>query len=198
MKKLSPLPLIALGFALLAALPALGATSLATAVFAGGCFWSMQHDMDPLKGVVSSVVGYTGGHLANPTYRDVVTETTGHYESIKVTYDPARISYPQLVARYLRTTDPTDSGGAFCDRGDSYRPAIFVANEAERAAAQAAIARAQPVLKRPIATQVLQLGPFYPAEDYHQHYARKNPEAYGEYRQGCGKDRILKAVWGGH
>ena len=197
MKKLSPLPLIALGFALLAALPAMGATGLATAVFAGGCFWSMQHDMDPIKGVVSSVVGYTGGHLANPTYQDVVTETTGHYESIKVTYDPARISYPQLVARYLRTTDPTDGGGAFCDRGASYRPAIFVANEAERAAAKAAIAQAQPALKRPIATQVLQLGPFYPAEDYHQHYARKNPEAYGEYRQGCGKDRVLKAVWGG-
>ena len=197
MKKLSPLPLIALGFALLAALPALGATGLATAVFAGGCFWSMQHDMDPMPGVVSSVVGYTGGHLANPTYDDVVTETTGHYESIKVTYDPAKISYPQLVARYLRTTDPTDSGGAFCDRGDSYRPAIFTANAAERAAAQTAIAQAQPALKRPIVTQVLALGPFYPAETYHQHYARKNPEAYGEYRRGCGKDRVLRAVWGG-
>ena len=154
--------------------------------------------MEHIPGVVSTEVGYSGGHVANPTYQEVSSETTGHYESIKVTYDPARISYPQLVARYLRTTDPTDGGGAFCDRGASYRPAIFVANEAERAAAQAAIAQAQPVLKRPIATQVLALGAFYPAEDYHQHYARKNPEAYGEYRQGCGKDRVLKAVWGGH
>ena len=195
MKKLSPIFAVGLGLMLLAVAPALAAARLQTAVFAGGCFWSMQHDMDPVPGVVSSVVGYSGGHLANPTYRDVVTETTGHYESIKVTYDPAKISYPQLVARYLRITDPTDGGGAFCDRGASYRPAIFVANADERRAAEQAIAQAQPKLKAKIVTQVLPLGPFYAAEDYHQHYARKNPEAYGEYRQGCGKDRVIKAVW---
>ncbi len=197
MKKLSPIFAVGLGLMLLAVAPALAAARLQTAVFAGGCFWSMQHDMDPVPGVVSSVVGYSGGHLANPTYRDVVTETTGHYESIKVTYDPAKISYPQLVARYLRITDPTDGGGAFCDRGASYRPAIFVANADERRAAEQAIAQAQPKLKAKIVTQVLPLGPFYAAEDYHQHYARKNPEAYGEYRQGCGKDRVIKAVWSG-
>ena len=197
MKKLAPLFAVALAFALAAAAPALTASQLQTAVFAGGCFWSMQHDMDPIKGVVSTVVGYSGGHLANPTYQDVTTETTGHYESIKVTYDPAKISYPQLVARYLRITDPTDSGGAFCDRGPSYRPAIFVADKAQRDAAEAAIVAAQPVLKRKIVTQVLPLGPFYPAEDYHQHYAQKNPDAYGFYREGCGKDRVIKAVWGG-
>jgi peptide-methionine (S)-S-oxide reductase len=197
MKKLVPILSLAAGLLLLAAAPALTAGKLATAVFAGGCFWSMQHDVDPIPGVVSTVAGYTGGHTVNPTYDEVVTETTGHYESIKVTYDPARISYPQLVAKYLRTTDPTDSGGAFCDRGASYRPAIFVADAAERKAAETAIAQAQPLLKKKIVTQVLNLGPFYPAEEYHQHYAKKNPIPYGVYREGCGKDRVIKAVWGG-
>lgn len=197
MKKLAPILIAALGLMLLAAAPAFTASRLQTAVFAGGCFWSMQHDMDPIRGVVSTVVGYTGGHVANPTYEDVTTETTGHYESIKVTYDTTKISYPQLVAKYLRITDPTDPGGAFCDRGLSYRPAIFVADEAQRRAAEAAIAEAQPYLKKKIVTQVLPLGPFYPAEERHQHYAQKNPDYYAYYRAGCGKDRIIKAVWGG-
>ena len=196
MKKLAPLSVLAVAFALIAALPAMTASKLKTAVFAGGCFWSMQHDMEPIPGVVSTLVGYTGGHLKNPTYDDVTTETTGHYESIKVTYDPAKITYPQLAARYLRTTDPTDGGGAFCDRGPSYRPAIFVADSEERAAAEAAIKVAQKELNKPIATKVLPLQAFYPAEDYHQHYAKKNPERYAAYRQGCGKDRVIKALWG--
>ena len=197
MKKLAPLFTAVFGLVLLVAAPALTANRFPTAIFAGGCFWSMQHDMDPIPGVVSTTVGYTGGHLANPKYSDVVTETTGHYESVAVTYDPSKISYPQLVAKYLRTTDPTDGGGAFCDRGASYRPAIFVANPAERAAAEQQIAAAQPLLKRKIVTQILPRAAFYPAEDYHQHYAQKNPIAYGEYREGCGKDRVIKAVWAG-
>ena len=188
---------LALALGLVLAVPALSASKLATAVFAGGCFWSMQHDMDPIKGVVSTEAGYSGGRLKNPTYADVVTETTGHYESVKVTYDPAKISYPQLVAAYLRVTDPTDGGGAFCDRGPSYRPAIFTANAAEKQAALAAIAQAQPLLNKKIVTQVLPLAPFYRAEEYHQHYADKNPLNYGVYRRGCGKDRVIKAVWGG-
>lgn len=197
MKKLvSPITL-ALGLVLLAASPAFTAARLATAVFAGGCFWSMQHDMEHMPGIVSTEVGYTGGHVANPTYEQVSSETTGHFESIKVTYDPSKLSYPQLVAKYLRITDPTDSGGAFCDRGPSYRPAIFVADAAQRKAAEQAIAAAQPHLKKKIVTQVLPLGPFYPAEGYHQHYADKNPAAYMTYRVGCGKDRVIKAVWGG-
>ena len=197
MKKLAPIFALAAGLLLLAAAPALTAGKLATAVFAGGCFWSMQHDMEPIPGVVSTEVGYSGGHLANPRYEDVTTETTGHYESIKVTYDPAKISYPQLLAKYLRTTDPTDDGGAFCDRGPSYRPVIFVADAEERKAAEGAIVMAQPLLKKKIVTQVLALGPFYPAEGYHQEYAKKNPVQYGIYRQGCGKDRVIKALWGG-
>ncbi len=127
----------------------------------------------------------------------MVTETTGHYESVKVTYDPSKITYPQLVDRYLHTTDPTDDGGAFCDRGDSYRPAIFVADAGERAAAQAGVAQAHAWLKKPIATQILPLATFYPAEEYHQHYAAKHPLEYGAYRRGCGKDRVIKAVWSG-
>jgi peptide-methionine (S)-S-oxide reductase len=197
MKKLASICAVAAGLLLLAAAPGLGAGRLATAVFAGGCFWSMQHDMDPIPGVVHTVVGYTGGHLANPRYDDVVTETTGHYESIKVTYDPSKITYPQLVAKYLRTTDPTDGGGAFCDRGASYRPAIFVADPGQREVARAAVAEAQTHLDKPIATKILPLGAFYPAEEYHQEYARKNPEQYGYYRAGCGKDRVIKAVWSG-
>jgi peptide-methionine (S)-S-oxide reductase len=196
MKKLAPIFAIAAGLLLLAAAPAVTAARLSTAVFAGGCFWSMQHDMDPIPGVVSTEVGYTGGHLKDPTYQDVVTEKTGHYESIKVTYDPSKISYAQLVAKYLRTTDPTDSGGAFCDRGSSYRPAIFVADAEQRKIAEAEIAKAQPMLKRKIVTEVLPLGPFYAAEDYHQHYARKNEAAYAYYRAGCGKDRTIRALWG--
>ena len=196
MKKLIPLMALTLGLLLLAAGPALTAARLQTAVFAGGCFWSMQHDMEHIPGVVSTEVGYSGGHLVNPTYRDVTTETTGHYESIKVTYDPAKITYPQLVAKYFHTTDPTDDGGAFCDRGASYRPVIFVGDAAEKAVAEQAKAQAQAQLKQHVATQILARSPFYPAEDYHQHYSDKNPVPYGIYRQGCGKDRRIKELWG--
>ena len=196
MKKLAPLMTIAFGLALLAAAPALTAARYQTAVFAGGCFWSMQHDMEHIPGVVSTEVGYSGGHVANPTYEQVSTETTGHYESIKVTYDPAKITYPQLVQKYFHTTDPTDPAGAFCDKGPSYRPAIFVANPVERKTAEQAKAQAQTQLKQRVVTQILPLGPFYAAEDYHQHYSDKNPGRYGVYREGCGKDRVIKSLWG--
>ena len=196
MKKLAPLMTIAFGLTLLAAAPALTAARFQTAVFAGGCFWSMQHDMEHIPGVVSTEVGYSGGHVANPTYEQVSTETTGHYESIKVTYDPAKITYPQLVQKYFHTTDPTDDTGAFCDKGPSYRPVIFVGGPAERKVAEQAKAQAQAQLKQRVVTQILPLGPFYPAEGYHQHYSDKNPGPYGAYREGCGKDRRLKALWG--
>jgi peptide-methionine (S)-S-oxide reductase len=196
MKKLISPVTIALGLSVLAAAPAISASRLATAVFAGGCFWSMQHDMEHIPGVVSTEVGYTGGHLKNPTYDDVTTETTGHYESIKVTYDPAKITYAQLLQKYFHTTDPTDDGGAFCDRGASYRPAIFVADPAERKEADQAKAQAGAKLKTRIATQILPAAAFYPAEGYHQHYSDKNPGPYGVYRTGCGKDRRLRELWG--
>jgi peptide-methionine (S)-S-oxide reductase len=197
MKKLTPIVTMAFGLVLLAAAPTLIAASrYQTAVFAGGCFWSMQHDMEHIPGVVSTEVGYTGGHVANPTYDQVSSETTGHYESIKITYDPAKISYPQLVTRYFHTTDPTDDGGAFCDRGPSYRPVVFVDDAAQRKAAEQGKAEAQARLKQKVVTQILQLGPFYAAEDYHQHYSDKNPAKYGYYRTGCGKDARIKALWG--
>jgi peptide-methionine (S)-S-oxide reductase len=173
----------------------------ATAIFAGGCFWSMQHGMEDVPGVVKVVAGYTGGHVAHPTYDEVTTETTGHYESVLVTYDPAKISYAQLVDRYFRLTDPTDGGGQLCDRGPSYRPAIFVANEAQRAAATTEKAKAGAELRgRTIATSILPAQTFWPAEDYHQDYARKNPIAYGAYASGCmgfhgGRQAALNAVW---
>jgi peptide-methionine (S)-S-oxide reductase len=195
MSKHAPIFTLAAALSVLAAAPAFTAGKLATAVFAGGCFWSMQHDMEHMPGIVSTEVGYTGGHVANPTYEQVSNKTTGHFESIKVTYDPAKLSYGQLVSKYLRVTDPTDDGGAFCDRGSEYRPAIFVANAEQRAAAETSIAEAQKHLSKKIVTQVLPLGPFYAAEDYHQHFSDKNPVYYGNYREGCGKDRVIKAVW---
>jgi peptide-methionine (S)-S-oxide reductase len=166
------------------------------AVFAGGCFWCAEHDFKAIAGVVEVLSGYTGGHLANPTYQDVITETTGHYEAVRVTFDPARITYRQLVDRYWRLIDPTDAGGQFCDRGPSYRSAIFVtpAQKADADASKAALA-ASNHLTAPVVTQVLPLGRFYPAEEYHRDYAKKNTLRYNAYRAGCGRDARLRQVW---
>lgn len=171
---------------------------LEQAVFAGGCFWCAEHDFENIPGVQEVISGYTGGTLKNPTYEDVVTETTGHYESVVVRYDPGVISYRQLVDRYWMLVDPTDAGGQFCDRGPSYRTGIFVADAAQRKTAEeskaALIASGQ--LKQKVVTQILPLGPFYAAEDYHQDYSAKNPLRYNFYRSGCGRDARLKEVWG--
>jgi methionine-S-sulfoxide reductase len=144
------------------------------------------------------VVGYTGGHLAHPTYEDVTTETTGHLESVRVTFDPDVISYADLLQRFWRRIDPTDDGGAFCDRGNSYHSAIFATSPEQKRIAEASKAALQAgrFKGQAIATQVRDAGPFWPAEDYHQHYAQKNPLAYGAYRVGCGKDARLKQIWG--
>ena len=177
--------------------PALAQPHLASAVFAGGCFWSMQHDMAPIPGVVSTEVGYTGGHVSHPSYEDVTTETTGHYEAVKVTYDPAKLSYAALVEHYWRRIDPTDAGGAFCDQGASYRSAIFVGTPDERRIAEASkTVLANGRFKGHVATQILPAATFWPAEAYHQHYADKNPVNYFRYRTGCGKDARLHQIWG--
>ena len=189
MKHLAKVAALALVAATSAA--AAAPSNLKTAVFAGGCFWTMEHDMTPIPGVVDVVSGYDGGTRPNPTYPD----HEGYLESVRVTYDPAKISYAALTARYLRLTDPTDGGGAFCDRGPSYRPAIFVSNAPEKAAAQAAIAQAQPHVKGRIATQIISGGRFYLAEAYHQDYARKHPVQYSAYRLGCGKDAAIRKIW---
>jgi methionine-S-sulfoxide reductase len=168
-----------------------------TAVFAGGCFWCTESDFEKVLGVISAVSGFTGGRTPNPTYRQVSAGGTGHYESVRVTYDPARISYPELARYFFRTVDPTDAGGQFCDRGDSYRTAIFVANPAQKAAAEAARQEAGQALHQPIATRILPATTFTPAEDHHQDYYKKNDLKYHFYRSRCGRDARLAQVWGG-
>lgn len=166
-----------------------------TAVFAGGCYWSMEHDMKPVPGVTqvtSGFVPYPADAPADPGVRN-----PRHYEAVRVSYDPSKISYPALVARYLRMTDPTDAGGQFCDRGPSYRTAIFTSDASEAQAAQNAIAAAQPIVRKPIVTRVLPFQAFHPAPMDQQDWARKNFAKYAIYRQGCGKDRVVQAVWGG-
>jgi len=171
-------------------------TGQATAIFAGGCFWCTESDFDHMPGVVATVSGFTGGRTANPTYKQVSAGGTGHYEAVRVTYDPKRISYSQLVTRFLPTIDAVDGGGQFCDRGDSYRPAIFVANPAERRIAEAALVAASKRLGQKTAVAVLLASRFTPAEDYHQDYYKKNPVRYKFYRWNCGRDQRLKELWG--
>ncbi|MEO7177623.1 MAG: peptide-methionine (S)-S-oxide reductase MsrA [Allosphingosinicella sp.] len=176
--------------------PGAAAPGLASAVFSGGCFWCTESDFDHIPGVVSTTSGYAGGKVANPSYEQVSAGGTGHIESVKVVYDPAKVSYQTLVARFFRTVDPLDSGGQFCDRGNQYRTAIFVANDAERRIAQATKARAAVLLKKPVATLILPAGGFYPAEGYHQDYYRKNPVRYKYYRWRCGREARLAQLWG--
>jgi peptide-methionine (S)-S-oxide reductase len=167
------------------------------AVFSGGCFWCMEYDMKAIPGVISVESGYTGGHVKKPTYADVTSETSGHYESVRVTYDPAKISYKQLLDRYWKLVDPTDDGGQFCDRGPSYRPAVWVANAQQRAIAEKSRAEAaKKLVNGEMKEQILPLQTFYPAEEYHRNYAVRHAAAYQQYRQGCGRDRRLALVWG--
>lgn len=174
--------------------PAAGG-KLETAVFAGGCFWCTESDFEKVPGVKSAVSGFTGGKSDHPTYEQVSAGGTGHYESVKVTYDPGQVSYAQLVHYYFRTVDPTDAGGQFCDRGDSYRTAIFVAGPAQLQAAEAEKKAAAATLHQPIATLIVPAGAFWPAEDYHQDYYKKNDLKYHFYRSRCGRDARLKEVW---
>ena len=168
-----------------------------TAIFAGGCFWCTEADFEKVPGVIGAVSGYTGGTTANPTYEQVSADATGHYEAVRLTYDPARVGYAALIDYYFRTVDPTDAGGQFCDRGSSYRTAIFVADPAQRAAAEAEKAEVDALLDAPVATPVLPAAPFYPAEGYHQNYYKKNSLKYKFYRARCGRDERLEEVWGG-
>ena len=168
----------------------------AQAVFAGGCFWCTESDFDKIPGVLSTTSGYAGGKLRDPTYEQVSAGGTGHLEAVRITYDPARVSYASLAARFIRTVDPLDSGGSFCDRGYHYRSAFFVANPAQRQIAETINKRTQASLKKPVATLILPAATFYPAETYHQDYYKKNPVRYRFYRLNCGRDAQLKKVWG--
>ena len=180
----------------------------AKAVVAGGCFWCVESDFERVNGVISAVSGFAGGALENPTYDQVSAGGTGHYEAVEITYDPAVLSYEQLLTLFLRSVDVTDAGGQFCDRGDSYRTAIFVSDTAEKAIAEAAIAKAAADLGAAVATPVLDAVPFWPADAYHQDYykgtdivlTRRGPKsqanAYAFYRDSCGRDARVKELWG--
>lgn len=189
----------------------LGAASHAAtgkAVVAGGCFWCVEADFEKVPGVRGVVSGYTGGTVDNPTYKQVSAGGTGHYEAVEITFDTTKISYDEVLRLFLRSVDPLDGAGQFCDRGDSYRTAIFVSNAAEKAAAEAAVAEASAALGAPVETPVLSAGTFWPAEAYHQDYyksrdiviTRAGPKqkrnAYAFYREACGRDARVKAVWG--
>jgi peptide-methionine (S)-S-oxide reductase len=175
-----------------------------TAVVAGGCFWCVESDFEGVPGVRSVVSGYTGGTSENPTYKN----HDGHYEAVEITFDNSVISYAELMAKFLRSVDVTDAGGQFCDRGNAYRTAIFVANEAQKQAALAAVAEAEAALGQKIVTPVKAAKTFWIAEDYHQDYykgtgiiltrngPKKQSNAYKFYREACGRDARVKAVWG--
>ncbi len=174
------------------------------AIVAGGCFWCVEADFEQVAGVLDVVSGYSGGTSENPTYDD----HEGHFEVVEITFDNARISYAELIAKFLRSVDVTDAGGQFCDRGSAYRTAIFVRNAEQRATAKAAVAEAEAVLGQSIVTPVLDARPFWRAEEYHQDYykgsgfvlTRNGPKrqsnAYKFYREACGRDARVKAVWG--
>lgn len=177
-------------------------------IVAGGCFWCVEADFERVRGVKDAVSGYTGGTVANPTYKQVTRGGTGHYEAVKISYDSAVIDRSQLYNLFFRSIDPTDAGGQFCDRGQSYATAIFVTNAAERADAEAAKAAAQAELGQRIVTPILDAKPFYTAEGYHQDYfkgtnrvltrfgAISQKDAYKRYRKGCGRDARIKELWG--
>ncbi len=169
---------------------------VATAVFAGGCFWCVEADFDKVEGVIETVSGYTGGSVEKPTYKQVTRGDTGHFEAVKVTYDPAKVSYDDLVTYFVRHIDPTDAAGQFCDKGDSYRSAIFVGGTGERAEAEAALTEAGKVLGEKVVTEVLPAATFWPAEDYHQDYYIRSAVKYNYYRKACGRDARLEQLWG--
>ena len=170
----------------------------ATATFAGGCFWCTEADFDKVPGVISTTSGYTGGKVANPTYEQVSAGSTGHAEAVEVVYDPGKVSYEKLLAYYWRHVDPLVKNRQFCDVGVHYRTAIFVRGEEERKLAQASKAQVEAELKKPVYTQIVDAGPFYKAEDYHQDFYLKNPTKYKFYRWNCGRDQRLEQIWGAH
>ena len=193
---------LALGLTALTSLTSLSAfttaaqAATATAVFAGGCFWCTESDFEKLPGVVAAESGYTGGKTANPTYEAVSAGHTGHTEAVRVTYDPAKVSYAQLVEFFWRTIDPTEKDRQFCDVGDQYRSGIYWGTDAERQVAEASLARLKESGRfKNIYTEVKKADPFYVAEDYHQDYYKKNSVRYSYYRFSCGRDAQIKRVW---
>jgi peptide methionine sulfoxide reductase msrA/msrB len=179
-----------------AAPAAVNREGLETALFAGGCFWSVEKFFQELDGVVYATSGFAGGDAKNPSYEQVITGTTGHLETVEVVYDPAKITYQQLLDTYWHNIDPISPDGQFCDFGPQYHTAIFYLNDAQQRAAEESKRLLAQRFSRPIAVQVREATEFYPAEDYHQDFYKKNPVRYNSYRIGCGRDGKLKAIWG--
>ena len=171
-------------------------TELAT--FAGGCFWCMEPPFDKLDGVISTTSGYTGGHKANPTYKQVSAGSTGHTEAIQIEYDPTKVSYEKLLAVFWKNIDPTTADRQFCDHGSQYRSGIFYHDESQKNAAEKSLQELQQTkpFDDPIVTEITAATVFYPAEEYHQDYYRKNPLRYKYYRYACGRDQRLEKLWG--
>src|SRR5256712_13104899 len=169
---------------------------LYTATFAGGCFWSMERAFDHVPGVVAVTVGYAGGRVPPPSYDQVSTGRTGHLESVQVVYDAQRISYARLVDAFWHDIDPTQADGQFCDHGPEYRTAVFYRDSAEHRVVATSMRALERRFAKPITTALLRATTFYPAEEYHQHYYKKNPVNYGLYRVACGRDRRLRELWG--
>jgi peptide-methionine (S)-S-oxide reductase len=200
MRSLQLVPGLAIGGLLLLAAGTSGASAgeEARATFAGGCFWCMEPPFDEIPGVKSTTSGYAGGEKANPTYQEVASGATRHAEVVQVVYDPEKVTYRQLLEVFWKNVDPVDPGGQFCDRGRQYRTAIFYEGEDQR---QAALASKQALEESgrfpwPIATEIEPLRAFYPAEDYHQDFYRRNIRRYWTYRSGCGRDSRLEQLWG--
>lgn len=168
------------------------------AIFAGGCFWCMVSPFDVLDGIISVQSGYIGGHLVNPTYKDVKSQTSGHYEAIEITYDPEVISYEKLLQVYWRQIDPTDDGGQFHDRGQSYKTAIFYTTEEQRELAEKSKHELDGSgrFPDPIVTEIISADKFYPAEEYHQDFYKKSPVEYKQDRKISGRDEFIQKYWG--
>ena len=179
--------------------PAMAASAVpAKAYFAGGCFWCMEEAFEKVEGVVSVVSGYMGGTVANPTYEQVSAGLTGHAESVEVTYDPSKVSYRQLLEAFWRNIDPVTPNAQFCDHGTQYRAVIFPGTAEEQQQAESskqALERTKP-FQEPIVTQIVPASMFYPAEDYHQDYYKKNPIRYKFYKFNCGRVQRLEQLWG--
>lgn len=198
---------LALAVAIVGALGMTGAqgAEAATAIFAGGCFWSIESDFDHAPGVLSTTSGYIGGRVDNPTYEQVITETTGHREAVKIVYDPAVTSYEKLVDTFFHLIDPIETRGQFCDFGESYTTAIYAGNDTELKQAEAAKEATATALGKPVATVVAMAPTFWPAEDYHQNFWQgtemlqnglTRAQHYARYRAGCGKNGQVEAIWG--
>ena len=202
MKKFLPLKFLAVLAVAAAAWTAAAAQApnpaapTAIATFAGGCFWCVEADFDKVPGVISATSGYTGGKTVNPTYQEVGSGRTGHAESVEIVFDPAKVSYAQLLDTFWHGIDPLVKDRQFCDVGDEYRTAIFVHDAEQRRLAEESKRRVEAQLKATVYTQIVDAGPFYRAEEYHQGYHLKNPLRYNYYRWNCGRDQRLEQIWG--